>query len=537
MSTKKENILYNPYVETKLILNSLVINHAVSIEENIRQKKLEEIDLLIIQEQERQAKEAEDKLKNESKQSLVNNITAEETTLSEPTSTNEGEFSLENNLNEKPLVDNTLETPLEGEACEIINFDELRNNVELEFQSKLKKINSQFPFEVFGDYKESFENFNFYSEYLTILNEMIQPEDLFSCEFITKFFKPKKNYIPNFNSFNIKYILYMEDFLFSWFLQDLFQKKFRKFKKLKFKKWKFKKRKLRKLYALKKIRKFIRFKRFKKKHYIIFSKIMSLSFKFFKIPKNILVQKIPLTTKVLNNYNVEFFYKLNKKTKQSNIEESYNFSYGFEEESPLFIYSRNYHQKPYWKLRKSRILHWNLFYKKTIRKQRYGSFLKKFMKKYTKFSYDYTFLVNFFTKFNLSWTRTSKFPSQCKKLFFEKTKNIIKLPLFFNNFFNWRFLKRRNYILKKKIGRWSFLNFKRFKFPWLQRKKNTPKNVNHIQPSLHSFLYLGNLDKITGYLMLNSEIENFTLPVLDTFKSNYLIKLHMYRYKSNNKWI
>lgn len=554
MSTKKKNILFNPYIETKVVLNSLAINHAISIEEHILREKLKEIDQLFNEFQEKLAQKEAEKLAKEAKileqesQIIQDNLTQEnvhDETLSEQitapltenitmgdtfentTSSNDNSILTQENIQEQQ----------KEEDLEPIDFDGMRRDAEANFQTKVKKINSLFAFEVFSEYRDFFEDFNFYENYVNVLGELKETEDLFCTEFFKKFFILKKNYIPSFNSFNIQYIMYMEDFLFSWFLQEVFQKKFRKFKKIKFRKWKFKKRKLRKLYSLKKIRKFIRFKRFKRKNYFVLNKILIGSSKFFKIPKNILVQKIPLTHKVLNTYNVEFFYKLNKNTKKINLEDSNNFTWWTNEDCKFTIYSRNYHQKPYWKLRTSRIIHWKLFYKKTIRKQRYKGFLTKFMKKYTKFSYDYTFLVNFFTKFNISWTRTSKFPTLCKTLFFEKTKNIIKFPIFFNNFFKWRFLKKRNYILKKKIGRWSFLNFKRFKFPWLQRKKNTPKNVNHIQPSLHSFFYIGNLDRLTGCLLLNANLKNYTLPVLDTFKSNFLVKLHMYRYKSNSKWI
>lgn len=523
MSPKK-NILYNLYIETKIILNELVVHDSLKLEKSIKLTKLQEIDDLFVKVQQKLAREA---VKKTESSTIIDSISF----------INDGDTVVTPNIDHDTL---TLPQNTENEDEDLdtsVDFALLRKQVEEDYFERVSKIRSFYDFEVFQQYRELFKDYDFYNSYKNLLSELFVVDSLSSSEFVKKFTLKTSNYIPVINSFNIKYILYMEDFLFSWLLQSLFQKKFWKLKKIKFKKWKFKKKKLRKLYVLKKIRKFIRFKRFKQKNFFLFQKLNHYTVSFSKIPKNILVQKIPLTEKIINTYNVEFFYKLNKKAQLQNFSDDWSFFPSDYSYSKFSIYSRNYHQKPYLKLRRSRVLHWNLFYKKTIRKQRYKSFLNRFMKKYTNFSYDYTFIVNLFTKFCISWTRTSKLPSIAKLLILDKKDKIIKLPLFFNKVFNWRFLKKRNYILKKKIGRWSFLNFKRFKFPWLQRKKHSPKGVNHIQPNIQTFFQLGYLDKLTGYFMLNTELKKFTLPALETFKANSLIKLHMYRYKSNNKWI
>ena len=83
----------------------------------------------------------------------------------------------------------------------------------------------------------------------------------------------------------------------------------------------------------------------------------------------------------------------------------------------------------------------------------------------------------------LSWTRLSNTESFFKYNFVEHIGSVIKLPLLSLNKFNWRFLIKKSFFIKKKIGKWSYLNYKRSQFPWLQRKKNSPKNINHTQPS------------------------------------------------------
>jgi len=62
-----------------------------------------------------------------------------------------------------------------------------------------------------------------------------------------------------------------------------------------------------------------------------------------------LVAKIPLVQRVINDTNLELFYKLNK-----DLEDEF-WDYGYflnhysvnEEEEDFLIYLRNYHKKPY----------------------------------------------------------------------------------------------------------------------------------------------------------------------------------------------
>lgn len=42
---------------------------------------------------------------------------------------------------------------------------------------------------------------------------------------------------------------------------------------------------------------------------------------------------------------------------------------------------------------------------------------------------------------------------------------------------------------------------------------------------------------MTGFLYLEEDVRAHSVPPFDQFKSNLLVKLHMYRYKPNNECI
>lgn len=307
-----------------------------------------------------------------------------------------------------------------------------------------------------------------------------------------------------------------------------------KSKKVKFKKFKLKRRKLRKLYVLKKLKRTIVFKKIKKK---TFKTRTFFNYSYFNIEetgKNILVKRMPVSKRVIENTSVEFFYKLNKKKNRNIIED---FDLIDEERPDLFIYLRNYHQKPYNKLRKARVTHWNLFFNKTIRKQRYKGFINRFVKKPNKLTYSLAYFANVFTRLKFSWTRIDKLESFFKLYIVEYSKSILRIPMLFTNFFKWKILKRKSFFLRKKMGRWSYLNFRRATCPWLQRKKNTPKINYHIQPNMFYFHAISYWDFMTGFLYLEEDVRSDCVPPFDQFKTNLLVKLHMYRYKANNKCI
>lgn len=307
-----------------------------------------------------------------------------------------------------------------------------------------------------------------------------------------------------------------------------------KFRKIKFKKFKLKRRKLRKLYVLKKMKRTIIFRKLRKRTFETRSFFTNFEFEFYKAGNNILVKRMPVSKRVMENTSVEFFYKLNKKKNRNVIED---FDIIDDDKPDLFIYLRNYHQKPYHKLRKARIAHWGLFFNKTLRKQRYKGFINRFVKKPNKLTYALSYFANVFTRLKFSWTRIDKLESFFKLYIIEYSKNILRIPMLFTNFFRWKILKRRSFFLRKKMGRWSYLNFRRATCPWLQRKKNTPKVNYHIQPNMFYFHSISYWDFMTGFLYLEEDVRAHSVPPFDQFKSNLLVKLHMYRYKPNNKCI
>lgn len=553
--SKKKNIIYKPYIETKTLINSIVYSEIFNFEEAEKNRKIIEIRAFLEKFAEQQARlraqEEKEKAEKEAAAAATSvDVDSEQETVVVP----------ENNLNSNnsPVESISVESIAEDtsnvlsfnlpENTELVSeqpkedssevFEELITqeevdalptefDIEADFNAKINSVNSLYSFERYERYLNLFLEFDFLKTY-----DQFFPESQEIFYIVDKFYSQK--FSIDKNLFNVKLFLFIEDYLFSNKLQTIYIELVRKFKKKKLKKWKFKKRKLRKLYILKKMKKVIRFRRYKCKHFKVLTRTnyFWLNHPIFK--KSTLMRRIPITDRLFSQHNVEFFYKLNKKADEElQILLKNNCDYVSNYSKKLTIYLRNYHQKPYWKFRKARRAHWSLFFNKTIRKQRYGGFLKKFMKKYHKLTYTYTFFVNFFTRFKFSWTKTHKLETFCKNLLIFKTRDIVKLPIFFSKFLNWKFLKKKHFFLKKKVGRWSFLNFKRATQPWLQRKKNAPKQVKHIQPNAFFLRHVSYWDISTGCLYLTPGFYDHLLPVLDDFKVNFLIKLHMYRYKSN----
>jgi len=513
MSIKSKNIIYSPYIETKLLVNELIRHEAESYETSLLNNKLANLALLEEAVNSKLAALAE----NLEKSSIeATDTLAVQTTTDTVTDTNES----------------TVEEQKAELLIELQKINTSRQEAHEVYTAASKENYSSSTKALYSKYYAFFKDFDLWNGLKDLFLENTKQKQLI---FFSKVSYPSVSPIIACN-FNLTLAANFEEYLFFWNLKLMNLIKYDKVRKLRLRRWRLKKRKLRKLYAFKKIKRFMIFKKFKKLHFKNYTKTLTYQINNQYVGKNILIQKIPVSERLLSNYNLEFFYKLNKFTKEDLIFISNNYELNLETESDEFlVYLRNYHQKPYWKFRKARITHWNLFFKKTIRKQRYKTFLKRFMKQYHKLFYTYTFLFNFFTKFKISWTRLNKFSSFWKNSVVECNREVLKLPLFFSNFFNWKLLQKRSFFLKKKIGRWSFLNFKRANLPWLQRKKTPPKAINHVQPNCHFLKYLSYWDPMTGYLQMFEKPELDLLPVNNDFKTNYLVKLHMYRYKSNKK--
>jgi len=84
------------------------------------------------------------------------------------------------------------------------------------------------------------------------------------------------------------------------------------------------------------------------------------------------------------------------------------------------------------------------------------------------------------------------------------------------------------------MGKWSYLGFKRFTYPWLQKKKNFPKLIKHLQPRLSLFKQLTQYDLFTNYIFFIKKTLKFNVPVTEELKNNFFIKSHMFRYNASS---
>ena len=240
-----------------------------------------------------------------------------------------------------------------------------------------------------------------------------------------------------------------------------------------------------------------------------------------------LSQRILIKQQTINENFLQTYYKFNK---INNYRTSANL-FSTAKENKFIAHVKNYHNKPYWALRAARIAHWQLFTNKTLREQRYKGFLKIFLRKYSKLAKPYIFIINNLLSHKISWTKLKQVNSLFKNsLVQEHHKNIFQIPTFFSKFINWGFFKIKNKKIKKKIGKWSYLKFKKFSLPWLQKKKNFPKIIKHINPNLKYFKISSYYDPLTGYVYLNNLFKKENLNVLDISPVNFLVKLHTYRY-------
>ena len=494
MSTKKINTIFKNIIYEKLVWSTFIKFKAISYEENIKNVKMLEL---------------------ENTKTLIN---LELGSLS---------FDIEELSEEELLANEAKKLELENQITELEN---LLKETQALFEQTVKEIYNNDKLNLLVKYLSLFKEFNYKEEFITFTEQLNVLDSSF-------FYNRKKESNFYFNIFEQFYTsqkyssacMYLLLFVIKNMQYKLFplNKRVRKLKRRT-------KRLLKNLRFLRKLKKFNIFKKKKNYNYLTYYNFITILTKKVYLKNNILVKKIPLSKRVVSRNNLEFFYKLHKHTKK-NLNYIYTghsiFSNNLQER--WRVYLRNFHQQPYFKLRKARLVHWSLFYNKTIRKQRYGVFINKFLKKYSQLSYNYSFFFNFFLKTFLSWTRFSNLESFFKLLMVEKGSRILKLPYFLSSMFNWNILKKKNYILRKKIGRWSYLSYKRSQLPWLQNKKNSPKAINHIQPNLFNLTANCTWDVMTNTIFLHKELFLFTFPTKDNFKVNWQIKLHMYRYKAN----
>ncbi len=535
MSTKK-NIFLNNYLETKALLENIIFLEIERIETLVT---TEEIKILneTIKLREEEALRLLDISKNTSiEESTITSTTTDLITVESTPILEQIEQSCES-LN-APLNENNIELAENTKPTIFIDDLPTEESIQTAYKIKISFLKKKNFRDLFTIYFTNLSKTQAIKLLLRLFGESPITSDLleYYSSTLSMLIKDSAK-LFNFK-YNVNSTLEPAFFLFRYYLKFFSMKTAERFFKLKIKRSRLKKkRKLRKLYIIKKLRKITFLRKTKKKFISLFS--ANIAFKLFneRPISNLLIKKLPISQRVIETTNVEFFYKLNKDFKREILSDSQDyFEDYFEESDDFLIYLRNYNQKPYLKLRKARIAHWHLFFNKTIRKQRYKGFINKFIRKYHKLSYAYTFFVNFFTDFKLSWSRTNKLDSFCKNILIENHNNsILKLPLVLSKILKFKLLKKKNYYARKKVGKWSYLNFRRATCPWLQRKKNSPKLAKHLQPNLFYMNYVSHWDFMTGYVFLEEKLDLHTIPVSNEFKTNFLLKLHMYRYKSNKK--
>jgi hypothetical protein len=350
-------------------------------------------------------------------------------------------------------------------------------------------------------------------------------------------------FIINYNGVNLTFLKWYHfnkvitnfSLTILFFNHNLLTLQFFLFKKAKKRRWNSTKKKLHNITFLSKLSKSLIHKKVSRK-VINFLNVKYVGYFLKKTnnKSNPIVNKIPLTQRVINNSYLEFFYKFKKEKVhvKEHLNQFVNVKYFESEDDKFSIYLRNYHQKPFWKLRLARIIHWNIFFKKkSIKKQRYKSFLPLFLKRYERYSNVYTYLLSLFILPEVSWTLVQQLLIFFKQLLVLKLNpSIYLLPIGFFKLIHWRNQTIKPLKAKKIIGRWSYLNYKRSQYPWLQKKKNFPKSIKHLKPNSSSLKKPLQYDPATGAVVFFRPIDNFSLNFSEMFKANLLVKLHGYRY-------
>lgn len=453
-----------------------------------------------------------------------------------------------NNFSDNNVIEDTASNlSVEQSNSTIDNSTEMPKTNELEKteENETPKIEESFT------RKNYVQTYNFIFFYLNILGEdfnLINYEEKFEYSFLNKtnlikFYELDLEFLEEaFNLFDnpnvpetFKFWKFTQNGIF-WWISKAVRLKIKK----KLKRKRFKKKKLLKRYRVfKKLKKML--SRRRKKIKIFFNKIRYSSSTFLhkNIHPKILNQKMTLTKRLVEDANVFFFFKVNKYPKDEYENYTWNFENKYKSKTESFdrgltIFWRNYHKKPYNKLRIARIVHWGLFTNKTIRKQRYKGFINTYLKVYQKHKLNMIYFLNYFLGCKVSWTRISKISENFKKYFITWiSSNVLALPMLTRKYVNWRILKKKVYKLRKKVGKWSYLNFKRYNLPWLQKRKNFPKFIKHLQPNVLVLSYLAQLEPSTNYMFTVKQLKKIYIPMTDYMKVNYFIKLHMFRYKAN----
>lgn len=234
-----------------------------------------------------------------------------------------------------------------------------------------------------------------------------------------------------------------------------------------------------------------------------------------KIPT---IEKLLLTKNSLEENLLGYYYKNDKKPKNQ-----------------LLLKLRNFNKKPYWKIRKSRILFWKLFSYQTLKKQKYLAKKDNLYKEKFKTESNALIVLRILYNIYISDLRiSSEFYKNFKLLITLKTfskESVLYLPVFYKNLINWSLLKKKNFKKIKKVGKWSYLKYKKFIKPWLQHKKNFPKITYKIIPKFRHLKKYFSYDLNLGIIYIFSNFSCNELSYSERYKNNRMQKLHIFRYK------
>lgn len=354
MSTKN-NIFFNTYLDSRVFFNAIIFAEVKQLEEQNMANEIEALRELLrlrAEEEARLLAEANKQTEANSDASdvltvvnLVPDVVVEDSNTSQVDVGVRGE--------DDAATEITQETGLPAE--ELPTEDSIRSK----YFIKIKGLMSTNVNLIYNSYEGLFSGFDFEGKMRTLVEDSESHEELFedravNTNFLIKNFSKFYNFSPTDNS-----SVFPNLFLFFWRLRLSNSRIFEKTTKFKINKLKLKKKKkLRKIYIIKKMKKTTFFRKIRRKFFANFHTTLALSIKFSTTNSNILVRRMPVSQRVIETTNVEFFYKLNKYTKVDLTTGNFDyFDESFDDSDDFLIYLRNYHQKPYLKLRKARIAH------------------------------------------------------------------------------------------------------------------------------------------------------------------------------------
>lgn len=346
----KNNIFFNVYLDTKNLMNIVISLEIYRVETDNMNSEI-----FALRESIRLQREAEEALKLQLKETVTNleDINIPEITTENTQTINELKITTESStevFGDTPADDSNLldvEEQITEESIQAIYKEKIES---------LRKLRTK---DLFTKYSSLFGDFNFESNIQELVSNRVLEDTILSgkqpkIDELTKKYSVLYNFATssNSNKFPISVLFFLRLRGSSFHL-------FEKFFKFKLNKTKFKKkRKLKKIRTLRKIKKIILFKKNKKKFIFNRHHTLNLAVNSIKTNCNILVKRMPITQRVIETTNVELFYKHSKDTKAELAQGALVYaSQNLGNDEDLLIYLRNYHQKPYLKLRKARVAH------------------------------------------------------------------------------------------------------------------------------------------------------------------------------------